>query len=97
MAKKSKRKTDEADIETILSSELGQPVGPELAEKLAERHDGISPAMARSEAIARVMTQKAANGDLAAAKYIFEATKRKEEKARQIPFVVEYETVKDEV
>ena len=97
MAKKSKQKKDDTDIEEILSSELGQPVGLELAEKLGERYDGITPAMAQSEAIARVMTQKAANGDLAAAKYIFEATKRKEEKARRIPFVVEYETVKDEV
>jgi hypothetical protein len=97
MAKKSRRKTDDADIETILSAQLGQPVGEELAEKLLERYDGISSDMARSEAIARVMTQKAAGGDLAAAKYIFETAKRKEEKERQIPFVVEYEMVEDEV
>ena len=97
MTKKSRRKTDDADIETILSTQLGQPVGDELAEKLAEGYDGISSVMARSEAIARVMTQKAASGDLAAAKYIFETAKHKEEKERQIPFVVEYEMVEDEV
>ena len=96
MAKKKTTSKADADIETILSSQLGEDVGAELAEKLSERYDGITPGMTRSEAIARVMTEKAANGDLAAAKYIFEAVKRREEEQKQIPFVVEYETVSDE-
>ena len=97
MAKKKTKSKADADIETILSSQLGADVGAELAEKLSERYDGITPGMTRSEAIARVMTEKAANGDLAAAKYIFETAKHREEEQKRIPFAVEFETAGDEI
>lgn len=91
-AKKSAENTDRA-YDDILALQLDECVGEELAEKLAETVCGITAGMTRSDAIAKAMTEKAIKGDNAAAKFLFEMARRKEEKEKEIPFAVELKVI----
>jgi len=96
MSEKPKNQRKTKSVLETLSLELEKELGPALAQKLSEKHDNISADMTKNEVIAKVISDKAIDGDTAAAKYIYDLAKKSGSIYKE-PFAIELSVVDDEI